>query len=92
MMMWLDAPLLAAGMKRITIVLTDELHSLLQHERRQRDVSAAAIVREALEASFRLSHQPDRLAIIGLGRSGHTDISENVDAILAREWGRARDC
>ena len=77
-------------MKRITVVVPDELTVLLDQERRRRDVSTAAIVREALEAYLVGGAQPKRLPFIGLGRSGFHDTARNVDAILEQEWGRDR--
>lgn len=76
-------------MKRITIVVPDELNALVQQERRRRDVSAATVIRDALEAYFRMSDNPKRLSFIGIGASGFTDTSERFDEILAEEWGRA---
>ena len=79
----------AAHMKRTTVVLPDELSILLEQERRRRDVSAAAIIREALEAYLGAGNQPKRLSFIGLARSGVHDTAHNIDAILAQEWGDA---
>jgi hypothetical protein len=71
-------------MKRTTIVLTDELAALLERERRRRGVSAAAVVRDALDAYF--GGRPKTLAIAALGRSGQRHIARDAEAILAREW------
>ena len=76
-------------MKRITVVLPDELHMLLQQERRRRDVSTAAVVREALEAYLGRNGQPRRLPFAALGRSGYHDIGRRAKEILREEWGRA---
>ncbi len=78
-------------MKRTTVVLPDDLSALLERERRRRDVSAAAIIREALAAYLGANDRPKRLSFIALGRSGFTDTSERIDDILAQEWGRADD-
>jgi hypothetical protein len=78
-------------MKRITLVIPDDLNALIQQERRRRDVSAATVIREALEGYFHGGGPPKRLSFIGLGASGFTDTSERVDEILAKEWGRAGD-
>jgi hypothetical protein len=75
-------------MKRTTIVLTDELAILLERERRRRGVSAAAVVRDALDGYFGLGGDP--LAIAGLGRSGQTRISEDGESLIAREWTYGR--
>ncbi len=81
----------AAVMKRLTIVVPDELNTLVEQERRRRDVSAAHVVRDALQAYLVHSEQQKRLPFIGLGRSGHHDTARSVDSILAREWGDAGD-
>jgi hypothetical protein len=76
-------------MKRITIVVPDDLVALLENERRRRDMSAGAVVREALEAYLAHGEPGKKLPFIGLGRSGHRDTSVRVDEILEKEWGDA---
>ncbi|MDP9362876.1 MAG: ribbon-helix-helix protein, CopG family [Chloroflexota bacterium] len=71
-------------MKRTTIVLPDDLAALLERERRRRGVSAAAVVREALDTYFGERRRP--LAIAALGRSGETTVARDAEEILAREW------
>jgi hypothetical protein len=78
-------------MKRITIVVPDELNALLQQEWRRRDVSLAEVVRTALEAYLLEPNTSRQLPFAALGRSGRRDISERVEEILAEEWGRTRD-
>ena len=78
-----------ADMKRTTVVLPDDLHVLLERERRRRDVSAAAIIREALAAYLGVSDQPRRLLFAALGRSGYHDTARRAKEILREEWGRA---
>jgi hypothetical protein len=77
-------------MKRITIVVPDELNALLQEERR-RDVPAAEVVRDALASYLVKKDEPRRLSFAALGRSGRHDISERVEEILDAEWGGCRD-
>ena len=75
----------AADMKHISVVIPDELATLLDLERKRRGTSAAAIVREALEAYLRAgSDQPKRLRFAALGRSGHHDTAREAEAIVAR--------
>jgi hypothetical protein len=76
-------------MKRITIVVPDELVALLDNERRRRDVSTGSVVRDALEAYLIHGEARKKLAFIGLGGSGVRDTSVNVDKILAEEWDDA---
>jgi hypothetical protein len=74
-------------MRRTTILLEDELADQLDYERRRRNKSTAAIVREALtEYLAGGTSSPKRLAFAGLGRSGYRDTSVKVEEILAREW------
>ncbi|MGH2585386.1 MAG: CopG family transcriptional regulator [Dehalococcoidia bacterium] len=78
-------------MKRITIVVPDELNALLQQERRRRDVSVAEVVREAIEAYLRSNGHAKQYSIIGIGRSKYRDTARNFEAVLAEEWDRDRD-
>lgn len=82
-----------AHMKRTTVVLPDELPTLLDLERKRRDTSEAEIIREALEAYLKGdSSQPKRLRFAALGRSGHHDTAREAESIIAREWDDAGDC
>ena len=74
-------------MRRTTILLSEDLADQLEYERRRRNQSTAAIVREALtEYLAGGTSSPKPLAFVGLGRSGYRDTSEKVEEILAREW------
>jgi len=76
-------------MRRITIMVPDELNALVQQERRRRDVSAATDIRDALEAYFRMNDHSKRLSFIVISASSFTDTSERFDEIPAEEWVRA---
>lgn len=78
-------------MKRITVVVPDQLNALLQEERRRREVSTAEIVRDALEAYLLRKEEPRRLPFAALGRSGRHDISERIEELLDAEWGLRGD-
>ena len=71
-------------MKRTTIVLPDDLAALLDWERRRRGVSAAEVVREALDAYLNRPTGP--LPFIGIGRSGERDVADHGEEILDQEW------
>lgn len=74
-------------MRRTTILLDDDLADQLDYERRRRNQSTTAIVREALtEYLAGGKPKPKRLGFIGLGRSRHRNTARNADEILAREW------
>ena len=73
-------------MRRTTILLDDDLADRLDYERRRRNQSTTAIVREALSEYLAGGKSGKRLGFIGLGRSGHTNTSRDIDKILEREW------
>lgn len=78
-------------MKRTTIVIPDELASLLELERRRRDLSMTAIVREALSAYLiGQTATAKRLPFAALGHSGQHDVARRAEDIIAQEWDRAR--
>jgi predicted transcriptional regulator len=74
-------------MRRTTILLEDDLADQLDYERRRRNSSTAAIVREALTEYLAGGKSSKRLAFVGLGRSGKHDTARKADSILARELG-----
>jgi Ribbon-helix-helix protein, copG family len=73
-------------MKRTSVVLPDELATLLDRERRRRDVSAATIIREAVEAYLAGPSEPKRYSFIGIGHSGGVGpTAATMEEWLARE-------
>lgn len=79
-----------ANMKRTTVVIPDDLATLLDLERRRRDTSEAEIIREALEAYLKGgSGQPKRLRFAALGHSGHRNTAREAETIIAEDWGDA---
>ena len=75
-------------MRRTTILLQDDLADQLDYERRRRNSSTAAIVREALtEYLAGGKSSVKRLPFVGLGRSGQRDIARTAVTVLARELG-----
>jgi hypothetical protein len=78
-------------MTRTTITLPDDVAVILAREARRRDTSVSAIVREVLTAHLGLAGTgPRRLGFAALGRSGRRHTARDAEAILRREWGRAR--
>ena len=77
-------------MTRTTIALSDDLARLVAHEARKRDTSVSEIVRRALTSHFGLSGAARPLGFVALGRSGRRHTARDAEAILAREWNRAR--
>lgn len=74
-------------MKRTTVKLPDELDARLRHEAAQRGTTIAEVTREALEAHLGLSGRRRHLIAAKAGRSGRSDISERIEAILREELG-----
>jgi hypothetical protein len=70
-------------MKRTTIMLPDDLAQLVDRERRRRDVSAAAVIREAVEAYFAPPAEPKRYSFIGIANSGG---GGEFSAATIEEW------
>jgi Arc/MetJ-type ribon-helix-helix transcriptional regulator len=71
-------------MKRTTVKLPDDLDARLRHEAARRGMSISELTREAVERHL----GGRRLLAAGAGRSGHTDISERIEEILAAEVPR----
>jgi hypothetical protein len=74
-------------MKRTTIMLPDELAQLVDRERRRRDISAAAVIREAVEAYLMPPAAPKTYSFIGIARSGGGEpTAANMEEWLERVW------
>ena len=69
-------------MKRTTVMLPDDVSDYLRYEAKQRGVSVAALVREAVEARM---PGPERreLSFVGVG-DGEVDGSVRVDEHVAK--------
>lgn len=74
-------------MKRTTVKLTDELDARLRHEAERRGRTVSDLTREAIGAYLggKEGRGGRRLLAAGAGKSGHSDISECIEEILARE-------
>ena len=77
-------------MKRTTISLPDELAQILAREALRRGASVSEIVRSALLEHLSLEKGRKKLPFVALGRSGCRHTARDAEAILAREWRRAR--
>jgi hypothetical protein len=81
-------------MIRTQISLTDQQMSRLRRAARDRGISIAAVIRDAVERSVpdegadRLARQEKAFALAGAFSSGHRDTSEHHDEALAdeRRW------
>jgi predicted transcriptional regulator len=76
-------------MKRTTVKLPDELDAALRHEAARRGITISELTREAVETHLAArTGRRRRLLAAGAGRSGHTDVSERIEEILAAELRR----
>jgi predicted transcriptional regulator len=76
-------------MKRTTVKLPDDLDAALRHEAARRGITISELTREAVETHLaaRIGGRR-RLLAAGAGRSGHSDVSERIEEILAAEVRR----
>jgi len=71
--------------KRTQIYLDPEVHQRLKERAKEEGISLAELVRRMARDYLRKETSPkDYLAIVGLGQSGKTDISEKHDDYLAQ--------
>jgi len=67
------------------VKLPEDLDARLRHEAERRGTTVSDLTREAIEAHLGGKRPRRRLLAAGAGASGHSDISERIDAILAAE-------
>ncbi|MFI9404471.1 CopG family transcriptional regulator [Nocardia sp. NPDC052316] len=77
-------------MKRTTVKLPEELDDRLRHEAERRGVTVSELTREAIAAFLTGSSSGGRrvFGAAAAARSGRSDISSKIDAILSKEWAR----
>lgn len=76
-------------MRRTTVKLPDELDARLRHEAERCGVTIADVTRTALEQHLG-GGGGRRLGAAAAGRSGHSDVSERIEEILAAEMPASR--
>jgi hypothetical protein len=76
-------------MKRTTVKLPDDLDARLRHEARRRHTTIADVTRAALQAHLGVGSRR-RLGAAAAGRSGHSDVSERIEEIVAAEIKQSR--
>lgn len=76
-------------MKRIVLLIPDDVHQRLKEECRKRDISPEDLVRDALEAYLGRDEQHRVLPFAALGASGYHDTARNAEEILREHWGGA---
>lgn len=74
-----------AYMQRTTVKLPDELDARLRHEAQRRGVTVSELTRQAIESLLEAPRGRRRLLAAGAGASGHHDISERIEEIVANE-------
>ena len=71
-------------MKRTTVRMSDQLDARLRYEAERRRKTVSELMREALEAYFRVgARRPLRAA--AAGASGRDDVSVRIEELLASE-------
>jgi hypothetical protein len=73
----------ARGVKRTTIMLSDEVDARLRLEARRRGVSIADVAREAIEAHLPGVGPAGNLSFFAIGEGGSPDGSERANEIVA---------
>jgi len=76
-------------MRRTTVKLPDDLDARLRHEAERRGVTIADVTRTALEQHLGAGGRR-HLSAAAVGRSGHSDVSERIEEILASEIAPSR--
>lgn len=74
-----------AYMKRTTVKLPDDLDAILRHEAQRRGMTVSELTREAIARHLDHPAGRRRLGAAAAGRSGRSDVSERIEAILAAE-------
>ena len=72
-------------MRRTTVKLPDDLDARLRHEAERRGTTVSELTREAIEAHLGGRRPRRQLLAAGAGASGHADVSERIEQILAAE-------
>ena len=76
-----------AGMKRMTVRLSDELDARLRYESERCGKTVSELTREALEAYFRVGRR-HTLRAAAAGASGRDDVSVQIEQLFASEATR----
>jgi len=80
------------GLKRTQVYLEPEQHRSLKREARERGISLAELLRQIVGHYLRRERPREEfLRIVGLGKSGRSDISEEHDRYLVESIARDED-
>ena len=72
-------------MRRTTIKLPDDLDARLRNEAARQRTTISNVTRQAIERHLGTGRR--RLAGGKTWRSGRSDVSEHIEALLSAEWG-----
>jgi predicted transcriptional regulator len=70
---------------RTTVKIPEDLDERLRHEAKRRGVTISDVTRSALEDHLRAGRR--RLRAAAAGRSGESDVSGRIEAIIIAELG-----
>jgi predicted transcriptional regulator len=76
-----------AGMKRMTVRMSDQLDARLRYEAERRGKTVSELTREALEAYFRVGRRR-ALRAAATGVSGRDGVSVRIEELLATKAAR----
>jgi hypothetical protein len=75
-------------MKRTTISLPDDPAAAVKRAAQQRRLTVPELSRQVLRAHLNLvGDTPRRGGLCRLGRSGQTNVSQDLEDLLRKEWG-----
>lgn len=78
-------------LKRTQIYLEPEQHSLLKREAERRGIPLSELIRRLVGEHFETNRSGETTSIVGLGKSGKSDIAEKHDLYLGEAVGRERE-
>jgi predicted DNA-binding protein len=76
-----------AGMKRMTVRMSDQLDARLRYEAERRGTTVSELTREALDAYLRTGSRRT-LRAAATGASSRDDVSVRIEELLASEAAR----
>jgi len=80
------------GLKRTQVYLEPEQHRVLKREAAERGISLAELLRRIVEDHLRKDRsRKDFFKIVGLGRSGRSDVAAEHDRYLAEAISEDED-
>lgn len=76
-------------MRRTTIFVDDDVLRRLREIARRESITQSEAIRDALQRYVsRRQPRRARLSLVGIGRSGRSDVAEHAEELLAKGFGR----